>query len=876
MAEPSRIGDKPIDLAKGTTIGRFVVLGLIGRGGMGEVYAAYDPELDRKIAVKLLRARADDAPGAEDGRTRLLREAQAIARLSHPNVVVVYDVGTFDDSVFIAMEFLEGATLAYWVESAHRDACEVLAVFLAAGRGLAAAHDAGLMHRDFKPDNVMITEDGQVRVMDFGLARRLLADEGPAAEEAAAHTRALARAIEVVPIGEATLNLASSRAQRRPLSISGYLHAKLTATGAIMGTPAYMAPEQFGGKGGDARADQFSFCVALYEALYRQRPFAGETFVALMANVVAGTLQTPPPEARVPASIRKVLLRGLAATPADRFPSMAELLAALGRDPAAKRRRWLGGSVVGLLVLTAAFGAHRFSVGRHTLCEGGRGHSDAIWSAGSREAVRRAFKASGNGRAAQAFGTAAGLLDKYVESWNGMYTEACEATQVRGEQSAAVLDLRMDCLDERLSSVRAVVAVFSSANSGVVDNAVATASAIPQLDRCADVAMLRAVVRPPDDKATRTRVAEVRDEVARVGALSAAGQCGQALTLGTKVVAESKAIGYLPLEAEALFTLGSGAWCMEPAKATEILEEAILAAEASQHDEIAIRASAMIQGSDLHISRYWLRQAEAILSRFPGRHPVLEAWIAVSQANLAAHEGNYEEALRESRRALALKLAALGPTHIETAISEDSVASHLHDLGRDVEAEPIARRAVDLFIRLLGNDNAQVAMALTDEAEVLTSLGKFDPARASIERALAIWNKLDESPVYLGYSLLDLGRLELAQGQPRAARAALERALVLFGRSSAGKLVDAVAKAEVEFALARALWDLPGDRRRAVAEARGARLLLAEAKVLPRKTAALDAWIAAHRAPNPAAATLTSATPPAPRTPAPPASARSR
>src|SRR3954462_11304837 len=160
-------------LAKGATLGRYVILGLLGRGGMGEVYAAFDPELDRKIAIKLLRARPGTGADASQGQTRLLREAQAIARLSHPNVVVVYDVGTFEESVFIAMEFVEGSTLGYWLHAETRAPREVLEVFAAAGRGLAAAHAAGIIHRDFKPENVMLTKDGQVRVMDFGLARQI-------------------------------------------------------------------------------------------------------------------------------------------------------------------------------------------------------------------------------------------------------------------------------------------------------------------------------------------------------------------------------------------------------------------------------------------------------------------------------------------------------------------------------------------------------------------------------------------------------------------------------------------------------------------------------------------------------------------------------
>ena len=159
-------------LARGTALGRFVVLGLVGRGAMGEVYGAYDPELDRKIAIKLLRPRAGGSGDGADNRTRLMREAQATAKVSHPNVVVVYDAGTFGDRVFIAMEFVEGHTLRFWLQVQERTWHEILDVFLAAGRGLAAAHERALVHRDFKPDNVMVTAPGgQVRVMDFGLAR---------------------------------------------------------------------------------------------------------------------------------------------------------------------------------------------------------------------------------------------------------------------------------------------------------------------------------------------------------------------------------------------------------------------------------------------------------------------------------------------------------------------------------------------------------------------------------------------------------------------------------------------------------------------------------------------------------------------------------
>src|SRR5690349_1656519 len=169
-------------LARGASIGRYVVLGLVGRGGMGEVYAAYDPELDRKVAVKLLRVKPGAGVSLLEGRQRTLREAQAIARLSHPNVVVVYDVGPFEDKVFIAMEFVEGHTAGFWSQSQNRTWRDTLKVYVAAGRGLAAAHGKGLVHRDFKPDNIMVSRDGAVRVMDFGLARQM--NERPAADKA--------------------------------------------------------------------------------------------------------------------------------------------------------------------------------------------------------------------------------------------------------------------------------------------------------------------------------------------------------------------------------------------------------------------------------------------------------------------------------------------------------------------------------------------------------------------------------------------------------------------------------------------------------------------------------------------------------------------
>jgi len=316
-------------LARGASIGRYVVLGLVGRGGMGEVYAAYDPELDRKVAVKLLRVRPGNGVSLNEGRQRTLREAQAIARLSHPNVVVAYDVGTFEDQVFIAMEFVEGNTVTYWLEAGTRSWREILEVFKAAGRGLLAAHEKGLVHRDFKPDNVMVGRDGQVRVMDFGLARQVSeksgwgAERGPQPLSASTPMPASAATAPHAPPGTPPASeggLLSTVVLHGPpppsssddfQSASGAFEAQLTRTGAMMGTPAYMAPEQFSGTATDARTDQFSLCVALYEALYGERPFTGSTMLALRSNVVRGRIREAPAGTKVPTWLRKVLLRGL-------------------------------------------------------------------------------------------------------------------------------------------------------------------------------------------------------------------------------------------------------------------------------------------------------------------------------------------------------------------------------------------------------------------------------------------------------------------------------------------------------------------------------------------------------------------------------------
>lgn len=325
----SRITDEAFATAgalpRGTAIGRYLVVEPLGAGGLGDVYTAYDPELDRRVAVKVLRPTAgvgSSQSGTLNGRDRLIREAKAMARLAHPNVVAIHDVGRIGDEVFIAMERVEGKTLAGWLRERERTWKEVRDVFLAAGAGLAAAHAANIIHRDFKPQNVIVGADGRPRVLDFGLARSLrkeqsglLRMDGLVAESAGA----------------------------------GDLDTQITVAGLVMGTPQFMAPEQFEGASSGAQADQFSFCVALWKGIYGERPFQGETMPGLIKAVREGTITEPKDRRGVPKWMHKALLRGLARDPAKRHPSMEALLHALQRDKRSRRRNWFALGFVGLL-----------------------------------------------------------------------------------------------------------------------------------------------------------------------------------------------------------------------------------------------------------------------------------------------------------------------------------------------------------------------------------------------------------------------------------------------------------------------------------------------------------------------------------------------
>jgi tetratricopeptide (TPR) repeat protein len=876
-------------------VGRYSVLDRLGGGAMGVVYSAYDPELDRKVALKLLRPDLATQEPTATLQARLLREAQAMARLQHPNVLAVYDVGTFRDRVFVAMELVEGTTLRAWLGQRPRTIREITGVFLQAGKGLAAAHAVGMVHRDFKPDNVLLGTDGRVRVGDFGLARAT--DDQTTAPSATP-------AASPFPGGE------------------------LTHSGTILGTPAYMSPEQLLREAVDARSDQFSFCVALYEALYGERPFDAKSFPEFVAEVVAGRIREAPRDRRVPARLRQLVQRGMARQPGARWPSMDALLAQLGRDSAQARRRWMiaaGASVAVAAILVV--GLKRSPL----VCRGASAKLAGVWDDALRRSAHARFSATGLPYAEDAFRTATRVLDRYAADWATMHTQACEATRVRGEQSEELLDLRMQCLSNRREELRAVTGLFGNADGQVVEKAAQVAGSLGRIDQCADTAALKTPVRPPTNEPTRAQLETVRRRLAEARALERAGKYPAALPMAQSVAKDAHALGYQPLEAEALFLRGRLEYLTaHDADGQDTLIAAAAAAMAGRDDTQAARtwtelvrrmASAPEHAAEAHrleliaqaavdrvggdelrgdlaaarASVYaaqedrekalaadqlaldffqravgpddprvgrtltgigtdlmWLGRSDEALASFARAiesyqrlvgpdHPDLV--LALSDSALILSDlGRFDESLTGLRRAVAIREHALGANHPEVASALVSLAEVLERTGRLDEARSAAIRSQKIFEDQLGAEASDVAWALNRVAKIGVSQGRFGEALAQYRRALAIWEKtLGTDDTRLAYALTGIGCAQLGLHDARAALAPLERARRLRTREPG----EPMLLAETDFALARALAEAGGDRERARHLASDARAGYLQVQAgYRRELSAIEAWLA--------------------------------
>ncbi len=712
-------------LARGSSLGRYVVLDRVGKGGMGVVYRAYDPELERSVAIKLMRVGKASEDRREQARSRLLREAQALAKLNHPNVIAVHDVGTFHGDVFIAMELVEGRSVARWLKEEQRSRKQILELFVAAGRGLAAAHDAGLIHRDFKPNNLIIGDDGRLRVLDFGLAKAVELSGSEEAEERA-----------VILESPTPIDTTGDR----------LLGAPLTQAGTVLGTPKYMAPEQLTGRAVDERTDQFSFCIALYEALYGERPFAGATMRDLALAVTSGKVRAAPGGRRVPAWLRRVLLRGLSPHPDDRYPSMHELLAALGRDPGLRRRRVAG--VVGVAALAGAALFGLFREQHRQVCQDARDRLAGVWDEPTKAAVRERFVKSGRPYAEDSYQEVVKLLDRYTDRWVAMHTEACVATHVRGDQSAQLLDLRMGCLDRQLHRVQALAQLFArQADAAVVDRAVEAASQLGDLEVCADDEFLTAAIQPPVDRAARARVDDLRRRLDEVSAQRAAGHYQQGRDAISKIVAEARQLVYPPVLAEALLLEGTLAEDLGDLAAAEAaLDETITVAAQARDDRLAARAWNQLLWVVCHDQARYADAptlelgATAAVARAGGDRGLYAALLNAIAA-VPYGQGKYREALGYYQRVLKLREGGAEPNQLEIAAVRDNIGLVYDKLGEYQEARRYHEQALALREQALGRDHPLVASTLNNLGINAERQGRFDDARKAYERSLAIKEK---------------------------------------------------------------------------------------------------------------------------------------
>ncbi len=732
-------GDAPARL------GRYLVIEVLGAGGMGVVYAAYDPELDRKIAVKVLRT----GRGGQDETKRLIQEARAMARLSHANVVGVYDVGTFGDDVFVAMEYVAGVNLSAWQRSEKQRWREVLEVYKQAARGLAAAHRAGLVHRDFKPHNAMIAEDGVVKVLDFGLAR--LVDTKPATD------------------------LVDTDPHKRTPSETRLI----TRTGAVMGTPAYMSPEQFEGQRADARSDQFSFCVSLFQALYGQLPFAGDSFSALFHNVIHGKLRPIDEHADVPLWIRAVVLRGLEVDANARYPDMETLLAALEQNPALIRHRRRTRVAVGAAIVATGLGTAAASGAWRRPCAGVDDELAAVWTDARRESTGRAVLSSGVAFAAETWPRVAPVLDEYADSWVRARRDSCRAHSDR-RISEQLYDRQTACLDQRRASLDTFVNILEqTADGDVVGRAAIAARKLPMITLCVDADYLSSTVPHPEREETAAAVAAGRKKLASAAEYESLGRYSKAIELAELVRSAAEDAAYEPLAAEAQLRAGS-AYMMrfEGRAAKTALTHALWRGMRSAHDPVAAEAAikrlysrAELLG-DINGAQTDQPLAEALVTRVddPRLHSLYFNNLAIARERA----GEDKEAAAAYDAALRIAGARLSSNDPDVLIVLANYGALLTTMWRYAEGREKLERALELGHAILGRDHPQVAVVEVMLAHALVWRGEYTKADEFLAHAESV--QLVDAPARF-YTHTEQGYLALHQRRYDRALEYFQRAL---------------------------------------------------------------------------------------------------
>jgi eukaryotic-like serine/threonine-protein kinase len=729
----------------GTSIGRYVVLEEVGAGGMGRVLRAYDPKLQREVALKEVR----NARLGEEGTKRLVAEARAMAKVSHPNVVAVYDVEQpLRDRVVLVMQYVAGQTLRTWLKKGPRPWREVVQAFRAAGRGLAAAHAAGVLHRDFKPANVLMGVDGSVKVTDFGLAKAV-GDTGSSGEDKGA-------------------------------SIS--FDEGLTMDGVVMGTPRYMAPEQHRALPLTEAADQYAYCVALWEALCGEPPFSSR-------SMSSDKHRGPPawPAKTVPRRIGEAVRRGLAPRPDDRWPNMDALITALAHDPATRRRRWWMG-LGGLGVLAAAVGGWQAqSATGAQPCTGATRQLAGVWDDTQRARVRDAILGVGTSYAPAVWAQTERSLDDHADQWAAMHTETCEATTLRGEQSSEVMDLRMACLHRAKVDLAATVQLLAEADAAVVQKAHDVVGGLRPLARCADVDALRAEVDPPSQK-DAAAVEQIRARLAEVGATVRAGRYAAAQQKLDEARPLLETVQYVPVRTEVKLAEGKVLETLGRYEASEIAyrEALLLAAQGNQREAMQRAAATLI-----YVVGYRQRRADEGLRYrelavgLVGDDPEQRAQVHDHIATVLLDQGKLDEALHEHERSLELRESALGSADHKTATSRNNLALVLQQQGKYEEAERELRAALEVYETTLGPEHPFGGLARCNVANVLgtqsrhaEAIDEYRPAIEVLERALgASHPNVAQARHNLATALYSQGEYEEAEDLHRRALADWEKAL---------------------------------------------------------------------------------------------------
>ncbi len=724
--------------------GRYALGRVRGAGAMGTVYEAHDPVLDRTVAVKVLRS---DLQPTEQRRLRLLREAQSLARIRHPNVVSVYDAGETGQDVYIAMELIDGEPLGDHLRRRPRLPWrEIVDLFAQAGAGLAAAHEAGLVHRDFKPTNVLVDARGRVVVTDFGLA--------------------------------ASMDVSDDRPWDDPAG--SLLSHTLSATAARLGTPAYMAPEQFHGQRATERTDQFAFCVAAVEALTGQRPFAGASVEAWTRSQAEG-----PDLARLPGPVRlaRVLGRGLAFDPAHRYPSMRAILAELRRCQIQRRTRILA-SVTGTTMSALLAGgwlasqpppgcveplADSWGTERRTAVE-----ARLLDPAPGSEAPERVGTPVGEVHLRSSKQRALAGLDTYATELTRAYGEVCPGLPRDVERGTLEERGQWTCLQSRRAGFDALTARLIEATPAALPSLLGVVGNLETASDCVSPQLALRDLPQPEDAALGARVQGVRLELA-VARVKQEADDPAAREAVEALLQESRELGYAPLESEVLGRLARvDLQAFEFEQSARRYAEAYAIAVDSRHESSAASAArglilALNQLGRFAEARVWAAAAVPL-------HRSEEERITLSlvRGTVALRDSELDEAQDHFDEAFALR-GAVGSTAARSL--DATLHTQYGDLLVELEDHQGARRHYERALQLqrerLGSGHVAVADLLVALAETERFDFDFAAARRHLEEAFAVVGELD---VGLPSGWVNLGELQTAEGDLVGALASYRRA----------------------------------------------------------------------------------------------------